>query len=269
MPVMPQPIPAAAAGAGIPMPANLNIPAPGQSARAGGQDKRSGATSDLMQYFESQGWTHAQASGVVSNFTVESGLRPNAVGDGGSAYGLGQWHPDRQAAFSSMFGKDIRSSSLLEQAAFANYELTQGNEQHAGRALKGTNSPYDAGAIVSSLYERPADREGNMAIRGGLAQQLASLQMPTGVPAPTLTAAVAAPAPGANVATLGPTLGAPVPTLTAQPVTQTASAANGNAQKGEILVRFENAPAGMRVDTKQSPTEMTLSVDVGYAMATP
>jgi Phage tail lysozyme len=272
VPVIQAPISQALAQAGIPtmpLPANANIPAPGQSARAGGQDKRSGATSDLMQYFESQGWSHAQASGLVSNFTVESGLRPNAVGDGGSAYGLGQWHPDRQAAFASMFGKDIRSSSLLEQAAFANYELTQGNEQHAGQALKGAKSAYDAGAIISSLYERPADREGNMAIRGGLAQQLATLQMPAGVPAPTLAATVAAPAPGANVATLGPTLGAPVPPLAAQPVTQTASAANGNGQKGEIVVRFENAPAGMRVDTKKSPAGVTLSVDVGYAMATP
>ncbi len=77
------------------------------------------------------------------------------------------------------------------------------------------------------------------------------------------------PTPGGNVTTLGPTLGAAVPTLAAaQPVTQGASAANGNG-KGELVVRFENAPAGMRVDTKSSPAGMTLSVDVGYAMATP
>lgn len=275
-PAVASPAPRAMAPAMPAIPANTNIAAPGQSARATGQAGGAGATADLMQYFESQGWTHAQASGLVSNFTVESGLRSNAVGDGGSAYGLGQWHPDRQAAFAAWSGKDIRSSTLLEQAAFANYELTQGNEQKAGRALKGANGAYDAGAIISSLYERPADREGNMALRGGLAQQLASLQVmpPRSMPgieaAPTLAAAVAAPAPGANVATLGPSLGAPVQnTLTAQPVTQVASAANGNAAKGEIVVRFENAPAGMRVDTKSSPAGMTLSVDVGYAMATP
>ena len=89
------------------------------------------------------------------------------------------------------------------------------------------------------------------------------------MPAPGANVATLGPTPGSNVATLGPALGAPVPTLTAQPVTQTASAANSNGQKGEIVVRFENAPAGMRVDTKQSPAGMTLSVDVGYAMATP
>ena len=55
-----------------------------------------GREQQAVSYFESQGWSHAQASGIVANLMTESSLSPTAVGDGGSAYGLGQWRPDRQ-----------------------------------------------------------------------------------------------------------------------------------------------------------------------------
>ena len=122
-----------------------------------------------IAYFQSQGWSRAAATGIASNVSFESKFDPKAVGDGGSAYGLGQWHKDRQDAFKTWSGKDIRSSSMEEQLAFIQHELTQGTDQGARRAgekLRNTNDPYDAGAIFSGLYERPGDVYGQAHARG-------------------------------------------------------------------------------------------------------
>ena len=99
-------------------------------------------------------------------------FRSNAVGDGGNAYGIGQWHSDRQDAFKKLFGIDIRKSTLDQQLQFANYELTQGNEQSAGRRLRGATNAADAGALVSRYYERPADVEGEAQGRARYASDL-------------------------------------------------------------------------------------------------
>ncbi len=109
---------------------------------------------------QSKGWTKEQASGLVGNFQFESGstkLNPAAVGDNGNAYGIAQWQPDRQADFKAKYGKPIQGSSVDEQIDFAHYELTQGKEQSAGNALKGTSTASEAAKTVMDKYERPSD----------------------------------------------------------------------------------------------------------------
>jgi tail lysozyme len=136
------------------------------SSAGGSQDKLRDAT---IAYFQSQGWSRAAATGIAANISAESKFDPAAVGDNGSAYGLGQWHKDRQDAFKAWSGKDIRSSSLEEQLAFIQHELTQGADQgarRAGQKLRGTSDPYDAGVIFSGLYERPGDVYGQAHARG-------------------------------------------------------------------------------------------------------
>lgn len=119
------------------------------------------------------GWTPEQAAGLAANWMRESHLNPTAVGDQGAAYGIGQWHPDRQAAFQRLFGHPIQQSTLSEQVTFADWELRHGNEQAAGRDLMRAKTAGEAGAIVSTEYERPADREGEAALRGQMAEALA------------------------------------------------------------------------------------------------
>lgn len=126
----------------------------------------------VANYFQSKGWSREQAVGIASNLSIESGFNPSAVGDNGKAYGLAQWHPDRQAGFRAFAGKDIRSSSLDEQLAFIHYELTQGQEKGAGDALRKARSAYEAGSIVSSQYERPARADIEASRRGMLAQSI-------------------------------------------------------------------------------------------------
>ena len=41
------------------------------------------------------GFNHAAACGVLANIQYESGANPGAVGDGGTSYGLCQWHNSR------------------------------------------------------------------------------------------------------------------------------------------------------------------------------
>ncbi|SPB14882.1 phage tail protein [Caballeronia novacaledonica] len=75
------------------------------------------------------GWLREQAAGLAANLNIESGLRPDITGDNGAAYGIGQWHPDRQGEFKRVFGHEIRGSTLEEQLQFENHELTRGREQ--------------------------------------------------------------------------------------------------------------------------------------------
>nr|WP_277347157.1 phage tail tip lysozyme [Collimonas pratensis] len=150
-------------------------------------------SASVVQQLMRSGWTQAQAAGLAANFVHESNLNPNAVGDNGAAYGIGQWHADRQAEFKKKFGKDIRQSTLEEQIAFADYELRQGNETAAGKKLGGATTAAEAGAIVSKHYERPADKEGEAQKRAASAaaldasiksdNALAAARVPTGASA--------------------------------------------------------------------------------------
>jgi len=141
---------------------------------AGATGVDAGLQSRVVRFFEQQGWSRNKAAGIAANLSTESSLNPQASGDNGNAYGLGQWHGDRQKAFAAWAGRGIQGSSLEQQLKFVQYELTQGNEKAAGDMLR--NAPDDpriAGGIVSSQYERPADAAGEASRRGNLAAQLA------------------------------------------------------------------------------------------------
>jgi hypothetical protein len=130
-----------------------------------------GNTRGAMDYFIAQGWTAAQAAGIVANLLAESGLRPDAGGDGGQAYGVAQWHADRQANFQRFTGRAIQGSTVDQQLRFVQHELSS-TEVGAAHSLRNATSASDAGATMSRRYERPADREGEATRRGQRAQQI-------------------------------------------------------------------------------------------------
>ena len=141
-------------------------PADGAAAR--------GLQQHALEFFQRSGWTPQQAAGVVSNLWSESALRADVAGDNGAAFGIGQWHADRQADFAAWAGKNIRDSSLDEQLAFVNYELTNGKESAAGVLLRAAQNANQAGQVVSRYYERPRDADGEATRRGRLATQIAN-----------------------------------------------------------------------------------------------
>lgn len=163
----------------------------GGGAGAGGGDSGGGAAggpktraiggkataASVIDYFVSKGWSREQAAGIAANLHAESGFKPGATGDGGRAYGVAQWHPDRQAAFRAWLGKDIRGSTVDEQLAFVHHELTQGGEKRAGARLRGARTAGEAGAIVSTDYERPRDVFGEATKRAQLANQMFNAPM--------------------------------------------------------------------------------------------
>lgn len=151
-----------------------------------GGTQAAGATVD---FFKAKGWTEEQAMGITANLQQESAFKADAEGDNGAAYGLAQWHKDRQASFAKFSGKDIRQSTGAEQLEFVNYELTKGNERPAGNKLRMASTPYEAASVVSTQYERPRDRDGEAARRGEIAESYSGSRASEAVSrAPELTA---------------------------------------------------------------------------------
>lgn len=128
--------------------------------------------SHAMDFFLNKGWSKEQAAGIVANLEHESRLNTQASGDKGKAYGIAQWHKDRQDAFRRWSGKDIRLSTLDEQLAFVDYELRTGAEKAAGNSLRRTTTASEAGSVVSRQYERPRDTEGEARRRGSTANTI-------------------------------------------------------------------------------------------------
>lgn len=132
------------------------------------------AAGAVIDFFRSKGWSEEQAKGIAANLEQESGFRANAVGDGGKAYGLAQWHPDRQADFAAYYGKDIRKSTAQEQLDFIDYELTRGKWKSAGNRLKLSSNARESAGIVSKYYEIPKDEAGEISRRGDIADSYGS-----------------------------------------------------------------------------------------------
>jgi hypothetical protein len=104
------------------------------------------------KYYLNIGYTPEQSSAIVGNLVRESGLNPSAVGDNGKAFGLAQWHPDRQAKAKQLYGE--KWTDFDNQLAFVHWELNN-TEKSAGDKLKKASSVWEAGKVFTDEYERP------------------------------------------------------------------------------------------------------------------
>lgn len=127
---------------------------------------------DALMFFQNHGWTRDQAAGIVANLQAESGFSQGKTGDNGRAYGIAQWHPDRQADFRRWSGHDIHGSSYEEQLAFVQHEL-ETSQQHAAIMLRAAQNADQAGRAVSRYYERPWMADAQAARRGASAVSIA------------------------------------------------------------------------------------------------
>jgi hypothetical protein len=131
-----------------------------------------GRQKEALDYFRSQGWTSAQAAGIVGSLTQESGVDAESRNKSSGAYGIGQWLGSRVTDFKNWSGHDLQGSSFQEQLAFMQYELSKGKEQAAGRRLRAATTAEEAAAIHSQYYERPGAAEANIANRQTYARLL-------------------------------------------------------------------------------------------------
>lgn len=137
---------------------------------AGAGVGETGSAKEAVQFFTGKGWSPEQAAGIVGNLQAESGanLKTNAVGDGGKAYGIAQWHPDRQANFKRAYGKDIREAGFKEQLAFIQWEL-ENTERKAAAMLRRAKTPEEAAWVFDEYYERSSGAHRQKRINNALA----------------------------------------------------------------------------------------------------
>lgn len=110
---------------------------------------------EAYNFFISKGLQPHQAAGIVGNLIQESGLNPNAVGDDGKAYGIAQWHPDRQNVLNTLSTRNkVDKSDFNQQLEFVWHELNTG---HLGvlEKLKTTQNVSQATMLISNSYEIP------------------------------------------------------------------------------------------------------------------
>lgn len=61
-------------------------------------------------FYRNRGFTHTATAYLMGTIKQESGFRPNAFGDGGVAYGIYQWHPNRRAGMPDSFRGQLQWS---------------------------------------------------------------------------------------------------------------------------------------------------------------
>lgn len=120
-----------------------------------------GISADAMEmknWLVTQGLSENGAFGVVANLLAESGLRTNAVGDGGTSYGIAQWHLGRKEnLFKFAQEKGLDASSLEAQQLFLMHELkTYGSLMNMLQSPD--TSKYEATSAFMIKFERPADQ---------------------------------------------------------------------------------------------------------------
>ncbi|WP_051461843.1 phage tail tip lysozyme [Commensalibacter papalotli (ex Servin-Garciduenas et al. 2014)] len=140
--------------------------------RSGGGKLNSSAVQSAFKILTSKdengSFTDEQAKGIIANLMGESGkgLNHQAIGDGGKAFGVAQWHSDRQANFERIFGHDIRQSTLEEQIKFLKWEM-QNTEKAAGDKIRKATNANQATIASVAYYERPKDIQGQSIERMG------------------------------------------------------------------------------------------------------
>lgn len=112
---------------------------------------------DAYIFLTQNGYTPAQAAGIIGNLMWESGsvnLNPTAQTPGNPAFGIAQWQGSRltdMRAFVTGEGKD--PNGFAGQLDFLLHELNT-SESGSAAAVKATNTPAAAATAFEQNYER-------------------------------------------------------------------------------------------------------------------
>lgn len=103
------------------------------------------------------GYEPHTAAGLTGNFMQESGVSLNtrAVGDGGNAYGMGQWNgPRRRAYLAFAKARGSNPENIDTQIAFFHHEM-QTSERAAAQKILAAPDARSAALIASKAFWRP------------------------------------------------------------------------------------------------------------------
>lgn len=104
----------------------------------------------VMNFLTSQGFDLAPASGIMGNFSWESGFSPTTLNPNGGAFGLAQWLGSRKDDLKAYGGK--KYDTLEVQLQFVMFELA-GKESRA-LVVKNETLPGRAARVWENTYER-------------------------------------------------------------------------------------------------------------------
>ena len=120
------------------------------------------------------GYNTAAAAGVLANINYESGFKTAINGDGGTSYGICQWHASRKTRLLNYCKEhDVSVDSLAAQLAYLKYELENYYPavHHYLKSVGNTaQGAYDAGYYFCYNFEAPASRTGQSVKRANSAQ---------------------------------------------------------------------------------------------------
>ena len=120
------------------------------------------------------GLNRAAACGVLANIHYESGFNPHAVGDGGTSYGICQWHAGRYLSLVSFCDSaKLQYGSVEGQLKYLKQDLENGY-RHVYDYLKKIPDTeigaFDAAYYWCYYYERPAMILRQSTLRGNAAK---------------------------------------------------------------------------------------------------
>jgi hypothetical protein len=148
---------------------------------AGLSSAQQGYADLIFREFAAAGYGPAVGAAAVVNAYAESGLNPNAVGDGGRSVGLFQLHERGGGAGMTV---EQRKDPVLNTRRI----IEEANRAAGFRAVAAVSSDIPTLAAAFSTYvERPADKAGAEATRRALAQRF----FPAGVSSVPATYTVA------------------------------------------------------------------------------
>jgi len=127
----------------------------------------------IYNYLAEQGFNDAAIAGIMANINHECGFNPNAYGDGGTSYGICQWHADRFTALQNYCSQNgLDYTSVDGQLAYLMYELKTGYSGVYNTLMSVPNTAdgaYQAAYRWTYDFERPANTEGQAQSRGSQA----------------------------------------------------------------------------------------------------
>ena len=106
----------------------------------------------------SKGWSKELCAAIIGNMIAESNVNPYAGGDGGSSYGLCQWHKGRKTAMLKFNGKNYNTKDNLppieHQIDYLEYELKNGYSD----ILNSNGTCEDIAYKFCVEFERPSNK---------------------------------------------------------------------------------------------------------------
>ena len=140
---------------------------------AGHKDTGNAKVDEVYNTLADKGFNEAAICGILANIEHESGFDTNALGDGGTSYGLCQWHNSRWSnlkSFCSQNGYD--PSSMKGQLEYLEWEL-KNNYPGVYKALQNvpntSEGAYQAAYEWTINFEIPDNKEARGRDRGNTA----------------------------------------------------------------------------------------------------